>query len=145
FKWELEKRAHQVFILHFALKKRAFIEEIHEKQEQVKEWLQNLGIGEHTTMEQVDEEGDDETVPLQTDESAKNRDVPSSAALPIIRPALGRQHSIADRAKSAMQGYLNHFLGNISIVNSPEVCYTIVDYTVDDDKLYCTHWILDVK
>jgi phospholipase D1/2 len=29
------KRAHQVFILHFALKKRAFIEEIHEKQEQV--------------------------------------------------------------------------------------------------------------
>ncbi|CAJ2662266.1 phospholipase D zeta 1-like isoform X2 [Trifolium pratense] len=73
-------------------------------------------------MEQVDEEGDDETVPLQTDESAKNRDVPSSAALPIIRPALGRQHSIADRAKSAMQGYLNHFLGNISIVNSPEVC-----------------------
>jgi hypothetical protein len=35
FKWELVKRAHQVFILHFALKKRAFIEEIHEKQEQV--------------------------------------------------------------------------------------------------------------
>lgn len=29
------KKAHQVFILHFALKKRAFIEEIHEKQEQV--------------------------------------------------------------------------------------------------------------
>jgi len=35
FKWELVKKAHQVFILHFALKKRAFIEEIHEKQEQV--------------------------------------------------------------------------------------------------------------
>ena len=35
FKWELTKKAHQVFILHFALKKRAFIEEIHEKQEQV--------------------------------------------------------------------------------------------------------------
>jgi len=35
FKWELMKKAHQVFILHFALKKRAFIEEIHEKQEQV--------------------------------------------------------------------------------------------------------------
>lgn len=31
------KKASQVFILHFALKKRAFIEEIHEKQEQV--WL----------------------------------------------------------------------------------------------------------
>jgi len=51
------------------------------------------------------------------------RDVPSSAALPIIRPALGRQQSIAERAKRAMQGYLNHFLGNISIVNSPEVCF----------------------
>lgn len=35
FKWELVKKAHQVFILHFALKKRVFIEEIHEKQEQV--------------------------------------------------------------------------------------------------------------
>lgn len=50
------------------------------------------------------------------------RDVPSSAALPIIRPALGRQHSISDRAKVAMQGYLNHFLGNMDIVNSREVC-----------------------
>lgn len=29
------KKASQVFILHFALKKRAIIEEIHEKQEQV--------------------------------------------------------------------------------------------------------------
>lgn len=35
FKWDLVKKAHQVFILHFALKKRAFIQEIHEKQEQV--------------------------------------------------------------------------------------------------------------
>ncbi|XP_061369328.1 phospholipase D zeta 1-like isoform X2 [Gastrolobium bilobum] len=122
FMWELEKKAHQVFMLHFTLKKRVFIEEIHEKQEQVKEWLQNLGIGEHTSMVQDDDEADDETVPLHTDESAKDRDVPSSAALPIIRPALGRQHSIADRAKSAMQGYLNHFLGNINIVNSREVC-----------------------
>ncbi|CAL5427690.1 unnamed protein product [Camellia sinensis] len=46
------------------------------------------------------------------------RDVPSSAALPIIRPALGRQHSISDRAMVAMQGYLNHFLSKIDIVNS---------------------------
>ncbi|KAK2989819.1 hypothetical protein RJ640_014766 [Escallonia rubra] len=53
---------------------------------------------------------------------SKSRDVPSSAALPIIRPALGRQHSISDRAKAAMQGYLNHFLGNMDIVNSREVC-----------------------
>ncbi|CAH9061535.1 unnamed protein product [Cuscuta epithymum] len=50
------------------------------------------------------------------------RDVPSSAALPIIRPTLLRQHSMSDRAKVAMQGYLNHFLGNIDIVNSHEVC-----------------------
>lgn len=50
------------------------------------------------------------------------RDVPSSAALPIIRPALLRQHSMSDRAKVAMQGYLNHFLGNLDIVNSREVC-----------------------
>ncbi|PIN08407.1 Phospholipase D1 [Handroanthus impetiginosus] len=50
------------------------------------------------------------------------RDVPSSAALPIIRPALGRQHSMSDRARRAMQGYLNHFLSNIDIVNSQEVC-----------------------
>lgn len=35
FKWQLVKKASQVFYLHFALKKRAFIEEIHEKQEQV--------------------------------------------------------------------------------------------------------------
>jgi phospholipase D1/2 len=42
--------------------------------------------------------------------------------LPVIRPALGRQHSVSDRAKVAMQEYLNHFLGNLDIVNSPEVC-----------------------
>ncbi|XP_028795874.1 phospholipase D zeta 1 [Neltuma alba] len=122
FKWQLVKKASQVFYLHFTLKKRAFIEEIHEKQEQVKEWLNNLGIGEHTAVVQDDDEADDETVHLHHDESAKDRDVPSSAALPIIRPALGRQDTMSDRAKTAMQGYLNHFLGNINIVNSPEVC-----------------------
>lgn len=71
---------------------------------------------------QDDDEHDDEAIPLHHDGSFKNRDVPSSAALPIIRPALGRQHSISDRAKVAMQGYLNHFLGNLDIVNSREVC-----------------------
>nr|GMD70670.1 phospholipase D zeta 1-like isoform X2 [Ipomoea batatas] len=35
FKWQLVKKASQVFYLHFALKRRLFIEEIHEKQEQV--------------------------------------------------------------------------------------------------------------
>ncbi|KAF7837786.1 phospholipase D zeta 1 isoform X1 [Senna tora] len=124
FKWQLVKKASQVIYLHFALKRRAFIEEIHEKQEQVKEWLQSLGIGENTTMVQDDDEADDETI-LHQDESAKEdrpRDVPSIAALPIIRPALGRQQSISDRAMIAMQGYLSHFFGNITIVNSREVC-----------------------
>ncbi|PSR92563.1 Phospholipase D zeta 1 like [Actinidia chinensis var. chinensis] len=122
FKWQLVKKASQVFYLHFALKKRAIIEEIHEKQEQVREWLQNLGIGDHTGVVQDDDEPDDETALLHHDEITRNRDVPSSAALPIIRPALGRQHSMSDRAKVAMQGYLNHFLSNIDIVNSREVC-----------------------
>ncbi|OAY75359.1 Phospholipase D zeta 1 [Ananas comosus] len=88
----------------------------------VKEWLQNLGIGDHTAVVQDEDEADDEHVPLQHDDSVKNRNVPSSAALPVIRPALGRQHSISDRAKTAMQGYLNHFFGNLDIVNSREVC-----------------------
>nr|GMD68616.1 phospholipase D zeta 1 isoform X1 [Ipomoea batatas] len=122
FKWQLVKKASQVFYLHFALKRRLFIEEIHEKQEQVKEWLQNLGIGEIIPVMQDDDEPDDDTLPMRTDESARNRDVPSSAALPIIRPTLLKQHSMSDRAKVAMQGYLNHFLGNIDIVNSHEVC-----------------------
>ena len=51
-----------------------------------------------------------------------HRDVPSSAALPVIRPALLKQSSMSDRAKVAMQEYLNHFLGNMDIVNSREVC-----------------------
>ncbi|XLR51880.1 hypothetical protein HN51_002614 [Arachis hypogaea] len=124
FKWQLVKKASQVFYLHFMLKKRAFIEEIHEKQEHVKDWLQNLGIGDLAAMVHIDDEADDEVMPLNNhhDESVKERDVPSSAALPILRPALGTQETTADRAKIAMQGYLNHFLGNITIVNSREVC-----------------------
>ncbi|KAL4273522.1 hypothetical protein GQ457_13G005710 [Hibiscus cannabinus] len=133
FKWQLLKKASDVFYLHFALKKRLFIEEInekkrlfieeiHEKQEQVKEWLQNLGIGDHAPVVHYDDEQDDGAVPLHHDESAKKRDVPSSAALPVIRPALGRQTSMSDRAKVAMQEYLNNFLGNLDIVNSQEVC-----------------------
>ncbi|XP_058212536.1 phospholipase D zeta 1 isoform X1 [Rhododendron vialii] len=122
FKWQLVKKAPQVFYLHFALKKRAFIEEIQEKQEQVREWLQNLGLGDQTAVVQDDDEPEDETAPLHPDEITRSRDVPSSAALPIIRPAIGRQHSMSDQAKVAMQGYLNHFLSNLDIVNSREVC-----------------------
>ncbi|KAG1371287.1 Phospholipase D zeta 2 [Cocos nucifera] len=91
---------------------------------QVKEWLQNLGIGEHTPVVQDDDEADDEHVPIHHEEgyASKNRNVPSSAAFPIIRPQIGRQQSISHRAKVAMQGYLSHFLGNLDIVNSREVC-----------------------
>ncbi|KAL5983662.1 Phospholipase D zeta 1 [Asimina triloba] len=130
FKWRLWKKASQVFYLHFALKKRAIIAEIQEKQEQVKEWLQNLGLGEHTTDTNDDDEADDDHTPLNHEENYdfRNRDVPSSAAFPVIRPALGRQHSISDRAKVAMQGYLNHFLGNIDIVNSQEMAAEKVEF-----------------
>ncbi|PON89548.1 Phospholipase D1/D [Trema orientale] len=122
FKWRLVKKASQVLYLHFALKKRAIIEEIHEKQGQVKEWLHSIGIVDQTAVVQDDDEPDDGAVPLHHEDSVKNRNVPSRAALPIIRPALGGQQSISDRAKEAMQGYLNHFLGNLDIVNSQEVC-----------------------
>ncbi|EPS65448.1 hypothetical protein M569_09329, partial [Genlisea aurea] len=122
FKWQLNRKASQVIYLHFALKKRKFIEEMHEKQEQVIEWLQNLGIGDQNNIIQDDEDADEEALGSRSDETARNRDVPSSAAFPIIRPALGRQHSMSDRARVAMQGYLNHFLSNMDIVNSEEVC-----------------------
>ncbi|KAF8387758.1 hypothetical protein HHK36_026413 [Tetracentron sinense] len=105
FKWRLLKKASQVIYLHFALKKRAIIEEFHEKQEQAP----NTTIS--TTI----------FIVLTGFFVCGCRDVPSSAALPIIRPALGRQQSISDSAKVAMQGYLNHFLGNMDIVNSREV------------------------
>ncbi|KAK8481838.1 hypothetical protein V6N13_147719 [Hibiscus sabdariffa] len=91
FKWRLLKKASQVLYLHFALKKRAIIEEFHEKQEQVFDFPLHLNV-------------------------------PSSAALPILRPTLGGQQIVSDKAKVAMQGYLNHFLGNLDIVNSREVC-----------------------
>ncbi|GLT45720.1 hypothetical protein SLA2020_195320 [Shorea laevis] len=122
FKWHLVKKAPHVFYLHFVLKKRLLFEEIHEKQEQVKEWLQNLGIGDNAPVVQDEDEPDDDPVLLHHEESVRNRDVPSSAALGVIRPVLVRQSSIADRAKVAMQEYLNHFLGNLEIVNCREVC-----------------------
>ncbi|KAM0951160.1 putative phospholipase D [Dioscorea sansibarensis] len=122
FKWRLLKKASQVLYLHFALKKRVLIDEIHQNKEQVKEWLQNIGLVEHAAVMQEDD--DVYAHPPQHEEnfSARNRNIPSRAALPIMRPALGRQQSISDRAKLAMQRYLNHFLGNLDIVNSREVC-----------------------
>ncbi|XP_021282622.1 phospholipase D zeta 2 isoform X2 [Herrania umbratica] len=122
FKWQLLKKASQVLHLHFALKKRAIIEEFHEKQEQVKEWLQSLGIVDQVAVVQDDDEPDDGALPLHHEGSSRNRNVPSIAALPILRPTLGGQQIVSDKAKVAMQGYLNHFLGNMDIVNSREVC-----------------------
>ncbi|KGN60969.1 phospholipase D zeta 2 [Cucumis sativus] len=122
FKWRLVKKASQVLYLHFSLKRRAFIEELHEKQEQVKEWLHNLGIVDHPAVVHHDDESDDGAFSLHDEQTTRNRNVPSVAALPIIKPALGGQRSISDKAKLAMQGYLNHFFGNLDIVNSREVC-----------------------
>ncbi|XP_074591557.1 phospholipase D zeta 1-like [Curcuma longa] len=124
FKWRLVKKASQVLYLHVSLKKRAFLEELHDKHEQVKEWLQNLGLGEQVPSVQDDDEADDISVlyPNGENTAVKSRDIPSSAALPIIRPTLGGQRSISDRAKVAMQGYLDHFFGNLDIANSKEVC-----------------------
>ncbi|KAL9265953.1 Phospholipase D zeta 1-like protein [Drosera capensis] len=122
FKWRLLKKASQVIYLHLALKKRAIVEEFQEKQEQVKEWLQYIGIGDHTGVMHQGDDSDDEVLHFPHDRSSRHRCVPSSAALPIIRPSLGGQQTVADKAKVAMQGYLNHFLGNLDIVNSREAC-----------------------
>ncbi|CAN1354944.1 Phospholipase D zeta 2 [Linum perenne] len=123
FKWVLVKKASQVLYLHFALKKRALIQELHEKQEQVKEWLHSLGIVDHQVAVTEDtEEPDDGAVPLHHEDIARTRNVPSAAALPIIRPTLRGQIAISEKAKVAMQNYLNHFLGSMDIVNSREVC-----------------------
>ncbi|KZV19469.1 phospholipase D p1 [Dorcoceras hygrometricum] len=122
FKWHLLKKASQVIYLHLALKKRAIFEELHEKQEQVREWLHNVGLGDHATVVHDEDEPDDGALPISSEHTVKSRYVPSRAALSIIRPTIGRQQTISDKAKSAMQGYLNHFLGNLDIINSPEVC-----------------------
>ncbi|KAL2941082.1 Phospholipase D zeta 1 [Bienertia sinuspersici] len=115
FKWLLQKKATQVLSLHISLKKRAIIEEFHEKQEQVKEWLQNLGMLDHAAV--VHDEFD-----FGDDGSSRHHYIPSRAAFSFISPSVGRQQSIADKAKVAMQGYLNHFLGNLEIVNCRQVC-----------------------
>ncbi|KAI4372290.1 hypothetical protein MLD38_010537 [Melastoma candidum] len=121
FKWTLVKKASQVLYLHFALKKRAFMEELFEKQEQVREWLYSLGIADHVMVVPDDDEPDDGALPISHEERHK-RHIPSKAALNIIRPTMRKQHSASDAAKAAMQNYLNHFLGNLDIVNSREVC-----------------------
>ncbi|XP_010546749.1 PREDICTED: phospholipase D zeta 2 [Tarenaya hassleriana] len=126
FKWTLQKKASQVLSLHFALKKRLLIEELHEKQEQVKEWLHSLGIVDlqGSSVVQDEDEPDDGAVPLQySEDGVKNRDIPSRAALSIIRPTIGRSSQcLVEQGRVTMQGYLNLFLGNLDIVNSREVC-----------------------
>ncbi|KAH6558875.1 hypothetical protein KP509_1Z041100, partial [Ceratopteris richardii] len=124
FKWRLVKKASQVFMLHFELKKRALIEDLQEKQEQVKEWLQNLGLGEHSGSGMFHLHYDDDYIDEAhaSSSSRSHKDVPSSAAFPVMRPALGRLSSVALKAISSMQGYLNHFLNSLDIVNTREVC-----------------------
>lgn len=39
----------------------------------VREWLQNLGLGDHTSVVQDDDEPDDETAPLHPDEITRSR------------------------------------------------------------------------
>ncbi|KAL1211749.1 Phospholipase D zeta 2 [Cardamine amara subsp. amara] len=124
FKWTLKKKASQVLYLHFALKKRLIIQELHDKQEHVREWLHSLGIFDmQGSVVQDDDEPDDGALPFHyTEDSVKNRSVPSRAAFSIIRPTIGRSETVVDRGRTAMQGYLNLFLGNLDIVNSKEVC-----------------------
>lgn len=118
FKWRLVKKATQVFSLHSALKFRALVEDLHEKQEAAREWFQSLGIGEHTGINlQEEEEAEQDEVPSTT-----RKDIPSKAALPVMRPALGRLPTITNRAQKAMQDYLKYFLDDLDIVNSREVC-----------------------
>ncbi|XP_047960602.1 phospholipase D zeta 1-like [Salvia hispanica] len=121
FKWQLRKKASQVIYLHLSLKKRAILEEFHEKQEQVKELLHNIGVGDHATVLHDEDDPDNGSLPIYHDESLRNRNVPSRAALSVIRPVIDKQQ-ISDKGKVAMQDYLNHFLGNLDIVNSQEVC-----------------------
>lgn len=121
FKWQLQKKATQVLYLHLSLKRRALSEEFHEKQEQVMDWLHNLGILDHAAVVHDDDDFYDDAVRLRQEGSSRDRYVPSKAALSIICPSLGRQQSIADKAKVAMQEYLNLFLGNLNIVNSRQV------------------------
>lgn len=56
------------------------------------------------------------------------------AALSILRPVLGKK-TVADRAKVAMQGYLNHFMGNIDIINSREVSIHTLPVVIFDGSL----------
>ncbi|KAH7854141.1 hypothetical protein Vadar_010582 [Vaccinium darrowii] len=86
-----------------------------------REWLHNIGIGDQTAVVHDNEDPDDGAVPVHHGDGAKKRYVLSRAALPVIRAALGAQLIILQYAKVAIQGYLNHFLGNVDIVNSREV------------------------
>jgi phospholipase D1/2 len=127
FTWRLERRAAEVILLHLFLKKRALLEELQEKQELVKEWVYNLRLGDqqsdinvslHPQRSSGGEQGGDEN-----NQSSKRGDhIPSSAVFPVMRPAFGRLPTISQRATSAMQNYLNHFLASLEIVNTREVC-----------------------
>ncbi|KAK4842919.1 hypothetical protein QYF36_001597 [Acer negundo] len=109
FKWHFVKKASQVLYLHSAVKKRVIIHEFHEKQEQVKEWLQSLGIVDQVVV-----------CKMTMNQMMEPYLCITKKVVKVVM--LDLMLTISDRAKVVMQGYLNHFLGNIDIVNSREVC-----------------------
>jgi len=124
FTWQLKRRAAEVLLLHLALKKRALLEELQEKQELLKEWMHSLGLGDEQLginvalqLQVSDEEGTDEI-----SQFSSKTGIPARAVLPVMRPAFGRLPTISQRATSAMQNYLNYFLASIELVNTREVC-----------------------
>ena len=163
FTWRLEKKAIQCFFLHLALKKRALLEELQEKQELVKEYIHNLGFGDeqptppgalrsqlshdrHERRERHERQNSHENMSrerrmsLERQHGSHNeelheenavsaqdcpvcakRDIPSSALLPVIRPAIGRLPMVSERETVSMQNYLNLILESLEIVNTTEL------------------------
>ncbi|XP_024516571.1 phospholipase D zeta 1 [Selaginella moellendorffii] len=118
FKWTVYKKATQALLLHAAVKTRAFLEDLKEKHEKIIEWIQKLQSSWDAQAHE-DYEQHDATI---TRAHSMPRDVPSAAALPVIRPTLGRLPSIADNSISEMQTYLDHFVKNLELLNSEAVC-----------------------
>ncbi|GAQ88090.1 Phospholipase D zeta [Klebsormidium nitens] len=149
FSWRLEKRAGQVLALHFRLKRRALTVELRTRQEQfklywdrqqenLKSYLDRLlpehsfrghsfrfsgGVaegGEEGLEDPFREGGEPEagqSTPRKVDVS-----VPVEAAFSVMKPTLGRSGSAAEDAMRVMQDYVNHFLENLELVNTREVC-----------------------
>ncbi|GJT35006.1 phospholipase D zeta 1-like protein [Tanacetum coccineum] len=90
-----------------------------EEEGRVKDWLHQIGIGDRTTAVHDNDEPDDGAIPVNNEDSVRKRSIRTRAALPIIMPSIGRS-TVSERARVAMQNYLDHFLGNIDVVNTHE-------------------------